>query len=289
MNIVYYTNTIKTNGTLYIIPTPIGNLNDITYRALEILKTVDIIVVENILHTKKLLNNFNISKTIITLNKNNEKTKSKKIIIKLTSGKKIALISNAGTPLINDPGYYLINYCYNFKIKLIPLPGPCAAITALSASGLPTNQFCYEGYLPSKQKQRIETLKHLKKEHRTIIFYESPHRILDSIKDIKKILGSERNIVLAKELTKKWENIQKGTTTTILTWLETNCINQKGEITLVISGYQKKHTISISNTVKHTLQILKIHLSLKKSIEITAQIHNLPKNLLYQYAIQNNY
>lgn len=140
------------NGILYIVPTPIGNLSDITYRAIEILKKVNLIAVENIRHTNILLEHFNIKNVLTTLNKNNELIKSNYLIQKLKEGKNVALVSNAGTPLINDPGYYLIKKCHFLNIKIIPLPGPCAAITALIASGISSNRFCYEGFLPSKKK-----------------------------------------------------------------------------------------------------------------------------------------
>lgn len=278
-------NTIEKTGILYIVPTPIGNLADISYRAINILKNVDLIAVENIFHAQILLKNYNICTKVTSINKNNEEKKSKILIIQLQRKKNIALISNAGTPLINDPGYHLIQMCCKHEIKIIPIPGPCAAITALSASGLSVNKFCYEGYLPSKETQRCKTLNEIKKEKRTIVFYETSHRIIQSIKNIINILGPNRKIVLAKELTKTWETIQRNTSHNILLWLEKNNLNTKGEITIIISGYKKKYTSLISNTTLNTLQILKSCLPLNQAIRITAKIHKLSKNFLYNYTI----
>ncbi|AAO26820.1 putative tetrapyrrole methylase [Buchnera aphidicola str. Bp (Baizongia pistaciae)] len=278
---------IKQTGILYIVPTPIGNLNDISYRAINILQHVDLIAAENIFHSQILLKHYNILTRTTSLNKDNEKIKSKTLIIQLKNKKNIALISNSGTPLINDPGFYLINECYNHIIKIVPIPGPCAAITALIASGLPANRFCYEGFLPSKQNSRCKILNQIKEEQRTIIFFEVTHRIIESITDIINILGPKRIITFAKELTKKWEIIQKNTSYNILIWLKQNYTYKKGEIVIIISGYNNKNTNLISDAVLKTLKILKTHLSFNKAIKITAGIYKLPKNYLYNYAINN--
>lgn len=270
---------------LYIIPTPIGNLKDITIRSIETLKKIDLIIAENKRKTKILLNFFSIKKKIISFNNFNEKKRTKKIIIHLKNGKKIALISNAGTPLINDPGYNLITECYKNEIKIIPLPGPCAAITALSASGISTNQFCYEGFLPKKKRKRYEKLKNLSFETRTIIFYESPKRLLKTIEDIVKIFGPNRNIFLAKELTKIWELICRTTTLNLLNLIKKNENYRKGEITLIIEGNKEKK--KFSKKIINTLNLLNNILSFKESIKLTAKIHKLGKNNLYQYAIKN--
>jgi len=230
-----------------------------------------------------LTKNYEISTKIISLNKYNEKNKSKKLLIKLKNGENVALVSDAGTPVINDPGKILINYCHQFEIHIVPLPGPCAAITALSASGLSTSKFCYEGFLPSKSNSRRKLLSSLKQENRTIIIYETPHRIISSIKDIVKELGCDRKIFLAKELTKKWELIRRDTSKNILLWLNNNTIKMKGEITIIISGYQIKTKSYLSKKVLKTLQILQSHLPLKTAIKVTAQLHKASKNMLYKH------
>ncbi|QIQ41145.1 MAG: 16S rRNA (cytidine(1402)-2'-O)-methyltransferase [Buchnera aphidicola (Aphis urticata)] len=281
-------NLFKNAGILYIVPTPIGNLSDITYRALETLKSVDLIACENIKHTNILLKHFNIKNVLITFNKINEFQKSNHLIEELKKGKKIALVSNAGTPLINDPGYLLIKKCHFFDIQILPLPGPCAAITALSASGLSTHRFCYEGFLPSKKQLRRDLLNSLKKEKRTMIFYESKHRIIETIKDIINEIGENRHIVIAREITKKWEIIYGNKAYLMLSWIkeDENRYN-KGENVIIIDGYKEFKNVYISDKIINTFTILRTVLSLKKSVLITSKIHKIKKNNLYQYAIKN--
>ncbi|QCI18081.1 16S rRNA (cytidine(1402)-2'-O)-methyltransferase [Buchnera aphidicola (Aphis nasturtii)] len=281
-------NLFKNTGILYIVPTPIGNLSDITYRALETLKSVDLIACENIKHTNILLKHFNIKNILITFNKINESQKSNNLIEELKKGKKIALVSNAGTPLINDPGYLLIKKCHLFNIQILPLPGPCAAITALIASGLSTHRFCYEGFLPSKKQLRRDLLNSLKKEKRTMIFYESKHRIIETIKDIINEIGENRHIVIAREITKKWEIIYGNKAYLMLSWIkeDENRYN-KGENVIIIDGYKEFKNVNISDKIINTFTILRTVLSLKQSVLITSKIHKIKKNNLYQYAITN--
>ncbi|WP_343154330.1 16S rRNA (cytidine(1402)-2'-O)-methyltransferase [Buchnera aphidicola (Aphis aurantii)] len=280
-------NLLKNTGTLYIVPTPIGNLLDITYRAIEILQEVNLIACENIKHTNILLQHFNIKNILISFNKNNEIQKNNILVKELQNGKKIALVSNAGTPVINDPGYLLIKQCHLFNIKVIPLPGPCAAITALSASGISTNRFCYEGFLPSKKKARCNLLHSLKKEERTMIFYETKYRIIETIKDIINEIGQNRHIVIAREITKKWEVIYGNKASLILPWIkeDKNRFN-KGENVIIIDGYKELKNINISDKIINTFTILRKILSLKESVFITSKIHKISKNNLYQYVIK---
>ncbi len=193
---------------LYIVPTPIGNLGDITQRALDVLASVDMIAVEDTRHTGKLLAHFNISTKTFALHDHNEQQKAQVLVDKLLSGLSIALVSDAGTPLISDPGYHLVTQCRQAGVKVVPLPGPCAVITALSASGLPSDSFSFEGFLPAKSKARKDKLLEIAKVSRTCIFYESPHRICESLQDMLDVLGGEREVVLARELTKTFETIQ---------------------------------------------------------------------------------
>lgn len=273
-------------GALYIVPTPIGNLSDITHRALETLKHVDVIAVENIRHTNILLKHFNIKNHLISLNKDNEKKQSDYLIQELKQGKKIALVSNAGTPIINDPGSILIKKCHYLNIKVIPLPGPCAAITALSASGIINNRFCYEGFLPSKKKSRCDLLYSLREETRTIIFYESKYRILKSMQDIIEQIDENRHVVIAREITKKWESIYGTKATLMLQWLKKYEHRYKGEIVIIIDGFKKLKTKNIPEKILETFLILRKFFSLKTSVSITSQIHDINKNNLYQYVIK---
>jgi 16S rRNA (cytidine1402-2'-O)-methyltransferase len=273
-------------GILYIVPTPIGNLSDVTYRALEVLKNVSIIAAENIRHTNVLLQHFKIKNNLILMNKDNEKKQSEHLIKELKKGKKIALVSNAGTPIINDPGSILIKKCHFFNITVIPLPGACAAITALSASGIINNHFCYEGFLPSKKKIRCDLLSSLKEETRTIIFYESKYRILESIQDIIEQIDKNRHIVIAREITKKWESIYGAKAHLILEWLKEDKYRYKGEIVIIIEGFKKLQTNHLSKKILDTFAILRNVLSLKTSVLITSKIYNISKNNLYQYAVK---
>ncbi|AHG60278.1 16S rRNA (cytidine(1402)-2'-O)-methyltransferase [Buchnera aphidicola] len=275
------------NGILYIVPTPIGNLSDITHRALEVLKNVNLIAAENIRHTNILLQHFNIKNNLTSMNKDNEKIKSDILIKELQIGKKIALVSNAGTPIINDPGSILIKKCHLYNIKIIPLPGACAAITALSASGITNNRFCYEGFLPTKKTLRCNLLQSLKKETRTIIFYETKHRILESIQDIIEQIDKNRHIVIAREITKKWESIFGATATLMFEWLKKDKYRYKGEMVIIMDGFKKLNTTVFSKKTLDTLLILRNFFSLKQSVSITSKIHNVSKNNLYQYALKN--
>ncbi|GAB7210998.1 hypothetical protein OS31_25050 [Dickeya oryzae] len=176
-------------STLYIVPTPIGNLADITQRALTVLQQVDLIAAEDTRHTGLLLQHFAINARLFALHDHNEQQKAEQLLARLQQGMSIALVSDAGTPLINDPGYHLVRRCREAGVRVVPLPGPCAAITALSAAGLPSDRFCYEGFLPAKTKARKDTLRDLQEETRTLIFYESTHRLLDSLQDMVEVWG----------------------------------------------------------------------------------------------------
>lgn len=274
-------------GILYIVPTPIGNLSDITHRALEVLQTVHIIAAENIQHTNILLQHFNIKNYLISMNKDNEKKQSDHLIKELKKGKTIALVSNAGTPIINDPGNLLIKKCHNFNIQVIPLPGPCAAITALSASGIMYNRFCYEGFLPSKKKTRQNLLYSLREETRPIIFYETKYRILESIQDIIEQIDKNRHIVIAREITKKWESIYGATAISLLKWLQEEKNRYKGEIVIIIDGYKKLKNYTLDQKILDTFYIVRNFCTLKTSVLITSKIHDFNKNNLYQYVIKN--
>ncbi|VFP87907.1 Ribosomal RNA small subunit methyltransferase I [Buchnera aphidicola (Cinara piceae)] len=268
-----------------MVPTPIGNLLDITYRSINILKNVDYIVSENIKHTLILLKYFSIKNKLLSLNICNEKKKKNKYIDMLNNGKNIAIVSKAGTPVINDPGYLLVKYAYSNNIRVVPLPGACAAITALSASGLKTNQFCYEGFLPKKKKSCEKKIYSLCRELRTIILYESPKRLINTITLIKQIMGSKRKITVAKEITKKWEKIKKGTTKEILSTIKNDTNWTKGEITILISGKKKNKNNIVSSKILNTFNILKKETKKSTAIKITAKIFGFNKNILYNNVI----
>ncbi|QCI26629.1 16S rRNA (cytidine(1402)-2'-O)-methyltransferase [Buchnera aphidicola (Thelaxes californica)] len=277
-------NINEQQGILYIVPTPIGNLSDMTYRATKILKTVDCIAAENTRHTQFLLQTYDINNKLISLHKYNEKNKTNIIINYLKNKKNIALVSNAGTPMISDPGFYLLQQCLLYQnIKIVPLPGACAIITALIASGLPTNQFIYEGFLPSSKIARIKKIQLLLNETRTTIFYESPHRLLFTLQDIQQILGKDKNIVIVKELTKIWESIIRMPVIQAIQLINNHNFILKGEIVLLIQGIIKKKKKNNNVKILHTFNILKNVLTTQKAAYYTSKIHNLKKNFLYKY------
>jgi len=230
----------STKGTLYIVSTPIGNLEDITLRALRILKEVDLIAAEDTRHTGLLLRHFGIQKPLTSYFEGNELKKREWILSRLKQGDRIALVSDAGTPGISDPGFRLIQMVIENQIPIIPIPGPSAVITALSVSGLPTDAFLFKGFFSHKSKKRRDLLKQLEETKETLIFYESPHRLNETLKDILDTLG-DREIVLTRELTKIYEEVLRGKVSEIQNQLAERKL--KGEITLVISGKTRKERV----------------------------------------------
>lgn len=270
--------------TLYIVATPIGNLDDITLRAINTLKQVDLIAAEDTRHSGLLLQHLGIKAKLFALHDHNEQEKSQLLIEKLKSGLSIALISDAGTPLINDPGYHLVKACRENNINVVPIPGACAAIAALSVAGLPSDRFSYEGFLPAKTKARQDYLTTLIDEPRTMIFYESTHRLLDTLHDMQTIWGSNRQIVLAKELTKTWETIVHFSIKDLIEWLEEDSNRQKGEFVLIAEGVSKTDDVIDAKAI-NTLKLLLNELPLKKAAAITAEIYGVKKNQLYQLGL----
>lgn len=275
-------------STLYIVPTPIGNLGDITQRALSVLQSIDLIAAEDTRHTGLLLQHFAINARLFALHDHNEQQKAETLLAKLQAGQSIALVSDAGTPLINDPGYHLVRTCREAGIRVVPLPGPCAAIAALSAAGLPSDRFCYEGFLPAKSKGRRDALKAIEQEPRTLIFYESTHRLLDSLDDICTVLGESRYVVLARELTKTWESIHGAPVGELLAWVKEDENRRKGEMVLIVEGFKVQSDDELPAEALRTLALLQAELPLKKAAALAAEIHGVKKNALYKYALENN-
>ena len=273
------------SGTLFIVATPIGNLEDITHRALRILAEVDLIAAEDTRHSQRLLQHYSISTRLISLHDHNEAQRAKQLIEKLHVGQNIALISDAGTPLISDPGYGLVKECRAANIKVVPLPGPCAVIAALCAAGLATDKFKFEGFLPVKAVAKQQALQALQTETSTSVFYESPRRIVDTVKQIVVELGAEREMVLAKELTKTFETFYSGTAQDCLSWLEADENHQRGEFVLMIAG-EKPNQSDVSAEAISLLKILMQELPLKKAAAVTAEQYRLKKNKLYQLGLE---
>lgn len=274
-------------GILYIVATPIGNLSDISLRALEILQQVDLIAAEDTRHSKKLLNQYSITTKLVSLHNFNEKAASNILLQNLLAGKNIALISDAGTPLISDPGFVLVAKVREASIRVVPIPGACAAITALCASGLSTEKFIFAGFSPIKKSQLQTYLEKFLYEDKTVIFYEAPHRILQFIDILIAVCGINRKIVLAKELTKTFETIVNGSVLEIKSWLLENADHQKGEFVILLAGIDKKvdKNIAISDETKRIYNILKAKMSHSDAVKLTAEITCENKKQIYQIGI----
>ena len=272
-------------GILFIVATPIGNLDDITFRAVEVLKSVDIVFAEDTRHSKKLLLHLDISKPIRAFHDHNEREKTKAIIGEIHSGKSIALISDAGTPLISDPGYFLVAQAKKECLRVVPVPGPSALITALSASGLASSSFTFLGFLPSKKTARVKLLKSLINRTETSIFYESPKRILTTLTDMHRIFGDNREVCLAKELTKVFETIQTDSIPNLIKYLTTDQNNQKGEFVILISANDKIDIAEAENQLDSLLPILCAEMGASKAAKLAAKITGIDKNQCYKKAI----
>ena len=277
----------NSNGILYIVATPIGNLQDITQRALDTFQQVDLIAAEDTRHSGLLLSHYGIKKPFFALHDHNEQQKAGALVEKLLQGVNIALISDAGTPLISDPGFHVVRQCRQAGIQVVPLPGACAAITALCASGIASDRFCFEGFLPAKSKARVDKLKNVAKEDRTLIFYESTHRILDSLADMQSVFGSERYVVLAREITKTWETIYGDKLADLIPWLAQDPNRTKGEMVVIVEGEPKEDEAeAISSQAMQALTLISQELPLKKAAAIVAELYGYKKNQLYQFGLE---
>ena len=272
------------SGTLYIVATPIGNLEDITLRAIRVLKEADLIAAEDTRHTQKLLNRYDIHTTLTSYHDHNKEEKAPVLVSRMLEGKNVALVSDAGTPGISDPGYFLINLAVHGNIPVVPVPGATAAIAALSISGLPTDSFVFEGFLPGKHAARIRRLEELRSEKRTIVLYEAPHRIHQAIDDALNVLG-DRKAVVTRELTKVHEEAIRGTLSEIQDRLATG--TSKGEFTIIIHGAEE-HPAQANIDPGAYLRNLMLHqgLSKKDAITATAKDLGLPKKDVYKESLK---
>ncbi len=280
----------KPQGTLYIVATPIGNLGDITQRAIEILKKADKICAEDTRNTRKLLTHFGIQGDLQALHDHNEQNKIGLIKSWLDKGENIALVSDAGTPLISDPGYHLVN-ALGGDYKIEPIPGASAIITALSVAGLPTDRFTFEGFLPAKSVGRNKALQANLKEQRTQVYYESSHRIAKTIEAMLEIFGAERKVVLARELTKMFEQIYRGNLAGLQAWINADPMHQKGEFVLMLAGHEKEESSDEQSVaVESLVKILVDELPVKQAASLAAKITGKKKNELYKLAmsLKNN-
>ncbi len=271
---------------LYIVATPIGNLDDITFRAIEVLKTVDLILAEDTRHSKKLLNNYNINTPLGSFHQHNENAKTSDIISALLAGKNIALISDAGTPLISDPGYLLVSEAKKAGLEVVPIPGASALISALSASGIASNSFSFFGFLPAKSSARIKAIQATAHIDETAIFYESPKRILACAQDFLQVLGAHRIVCFAKEISKSFETITTATLPEIIDYLTADEAHQKGEFVILISAAYKDNAIDGAAQLDKILPILLAEMGASKAAKLAAKITGIDKKHCYQRVIE---
>ncbi len=275
-------------GTLYVVATPIGNLDDISARALRVLTQVSLIAAEDTRHSSRLLQHFGIRTPLAACHEHNEREEGGRFIACLLAGEDVALISDAGTPLISDPGYHLVRQARAAQIAVVPVPGACALIAGLSAAGLPSDRFVFEGFLPAKQAARCTRLTAVKHDPRTLIFYEAPHRILESVADMCQVFGPERPAVLARELTKTFETIKDLPLQALHDWIAADTNQQRGESVLLISGYQEPSDApEVSVETQRVLQVLMAELPPKRAAALAAEITGARKKALYQWALDN--
>lgn len=272
-------------GTLFVVATPIGNFDDFTRRAEQTLKTCQIIAAEDTRHSGHLLSAYSINTPTTACHDHNEGQKVPELIARMQQGEHISLISDAGTPLISDPGFRLVRAAHEAGIRVVPIPGACAAISALSASGLPSDRFSFEGFLPAKTHARKQTLEGLKKDTRTLIFYEAPHRIVDSLIDCVEVLGRDRDACIAREITKTFETIKKATLGELLAFVQNDSNQERGEIVLVIGGFNAEQEVENTEATDKLLKRLLQDLPVKPAAQLAAELTGLKKNELYQRAL----
>ncbi len=273
------------DSALYVVATPIGNLDDMTPRAVHVLSHVDLIAAEDTRHSGKLLRHFGITTKMTAFHEHNERRQVPRLIKILRTGKSIALISDAGTPLLNDPGFHLVRAARAADIRVVPVPGACAAVAALSAAGLPSDRFTFEGFPPARRAARRTYFREHARERRTLIFYESPHRIIESLDDMAAEFGAMRPAAIARELTKQFETIRSGGLAELRDWVSQDQNQRRGEFVVLVHGAEKKTMRELDPDAERILRILMKNLPLSEAAALAAEITGLKKNRLYQRAL----
>lgn len=277
----------STIGTLYVVATPIGNLDDISARALKLLGSVALIAAEDTRHSIRLLQHFGINTPLAACHEHNERDEGSRFLTRLQAGDDVALISDAGTPLISDPGYHLVRQARAAGISVVPVPGACALIAALSAAGLPSDRFIFEGFLPAKAVGRRARLAQVKEEPRTLIFYEAPHRILECLEDMETVFGANRPALLARELTKTFETLKGLPLGELRGFVADDSNQQRGECVVLVAGWTAPDDEqAVSNEALRVLELLMAEMPLKRAAALAAEITGVRKNLLYQAALE---
>jgi 16S rRNA (cytidine1402-2'-O)-methyltransferase len=271
-------------GTLYVVATPIGNLSDISGRARDVLASVTVIAAEDTRHTGNLLRTLGIATPLLSLHEHNEAQRAAQLISRLQAGENIALVSDAGTPLISDPGFDVVRTALAQGISVVPIPGACAAIAALSVAGLPTDRFAFEGFLPAKEKQRRERLMALSRDARTLVFYEAPHRLNATLQDIAATFGAQRRVAVARELTKQFETLSQGSAQELATRSKGDADMNRGEIVIVVAGADEQ--APVMPEAEQVLRVLLAELTPAQAAKLTARLTNGKRDDLYRRAVE---
>ncbi len=270
---------------LYVVATPIGNLGDMVPRAVETLQTVDVIAAEDTRHSAKLLEHFHIETPLVAYHDHSDAQRTLQLVARIQAGQRVALISDAGTPLVSDPGYQLVAAARAAGVRVVPVPGACAVIAALSASGLPSDRFSFEGFLPAKQVARSKRLADLASETQTLIFYEAPHRIHATLTDVAEIMGADRTVVVARELTKTFETFLSGSAEAVLAKVAADSNQQRGEIVLLVAGAPKQQLVELDGDAQRIMSLLAVELPPKRASALAEQITGVKKKVLYQWYV----
>jgi len=271
-------------GTLYIVATPIGNLEDITLRAIRVLREVDLVAAEDTRRTKVLLAHYDIETALTSYHEHNERAKAQALAAELREGKKVALVCDAGTPTLSDPGYRLVREAIKAGIRVVPVPGPSALTAVLSAGGLPTDRFVFEGFLPAKRRERRERLKQLREETRTLLFYEAPHRLKESLQDLIEVLG-DREAVLGREVTKLFEEFIHGRLSEVIAEVQRK--EPRGEITLVLRGSEGERPLTDEELASEIRRLKRKGLRVKEIAELLGERFSYSKKEIYRMALQS--
>ncbi|MFZ2290170.1 MAG: 16S rRNA (cytidine(1402)-2'-O)-methyltransferase [Halopseudomonas yangmingensis] len=277
---------MNASGTLFVVATPIGNLQDISARAVEVLRSVALIAAEDTRHSARLLREYGIATPLTACHDHNERERSHSLVQRLLAGDDLALISDAGTPLVSDPGFQLVRQAREAGVRVSPVPGPCALIAALSAAGLPSDRFAFEGFLPARSSGRRQRIEALAAEPRTWIIYEAPHRLLECLADLRDLLGGERQVVLAREISKTFETIRGLPLAELHDWVRDDPDQQRGECVLLVEGAPVVSDDSeLDSQTLRVLTVLLEELPVKQAAALAARITGVKKNRLYQQAL----
>ncbi|WP_226702249.1 16S rRNA (cytidine(1402)-2'-O)-methyltransferase [Microbulbifer elongatus] len=276
-------------AVLYIVATPIGNLADMVPRAVEVLQSADLVAAEDTRHSQRLFSHFSIETPLVAYHDHSDDQRTTKILQRLEQGQTVALISDAGTPLISDPGYRLVREARERGIKVVPIPGPCAFVAALSAAGLPSDRFTFEGFLPAKPLAREKALQALAAETRTMVFYEAPHRVLDTLETMRQVFGDTREAVIARELTKAFETIHQLPLAELVEWVRADSNQQRGEIALLVRGAAERKSSELDAEAERVMKLLLAELPPKRAAAVAAEITGVNKKLLYNWSLGQKY